>query len=316
MKIRKILLVSVTVIVGLPLLAVLTLVTWISVLDRSNGSIVVSGETRDYLLYVPASYDPAGPTPLVISIHGGAGWPAQQRKLSRWNRLADEHGFLVVYPAGTPQMLGIVRIWQTFHADADLERDVRFIAALIDTLRTEYAIDSTRIYANGMSNGGGMAFVLSCTMADRIAAVGMVAPAQAMPPDWCTPSRPVPVVAFHGTGDPIVPYAGGELGDRFNPVKQVFPAIRDFVAGWASRNGCAAEPVESPVVPTVSRLEYPDCTDGAAVVLYSIAEGGHTWPGGKPLPKWWVGPTSNAIDATREMWAFFREHPLTRAPDR
>ena len=316
MKIRKLVLSTVAVLVGLPLLLVLGLVVSISILDRTNGRIVLSGETREYLLYVPESYDPATPAPLVISIHGGAGWPAQQRNLSRWNRLADEHGFLVVYPAGTPQILGIVRIWQTFRADADLERDVRFISALIDTLQATYTIDSTRIYANGISNGGGMAFVLSCTMADRIAAVGMVAPAQAMPPGWCAPSRPVPVIAFHGTGDPIVPYEGGELGDRFNPVKQVFPAVRDFVAEWAARNGCALDPVESPVVPTVSRLEYPNCTDGAAVVLYSVSDGGHTWPGGKPLPKWWVGPTSNAIDATGEMWAFFREHPLARATGR
>lgn len=310
MKIRKILLWAVLVVVGIPLSATLIVVVSVQVLDRTNGYLVSSGETREYLLYVPTGYDPAAPTPLVISIHGGAGWPAQQRNLSRWNRLADEYGFLVVYPSGTPQVFGIVRIWQTFRADADLERDVRFISELIDTLRAGYAIDSTRIYANGMSNGGGLAFVLSCTMADRIAAVGVVAPAQAMPPDWCTPSRPVPVIAFHGGGDPIVPYDGGELGDPFNPVKQVFPAIRDFVGDWASRNECAPDPIESPVVPTVTRLEYPECADGAAVVLYTVSDGGHTWPGGKPLPKWWVGPTSSAIDATREMWAFFREHPL------
>src|SRR5947209_15439212 len=94
--------------------------------------------------------------------------------------------------------------------EAGLMRDVRFISELIDTLRAAYNIDPTRIYANGLSIGGGMAFVLSCTLSDRIAAVGMVAAAQSLPSSWCTDHRPVPMIAFHGTADPIVPYQGGD----------------------------------------------------------------------------------------------------------
>ncbi len=187
---------------------------------------------------------------------------------------------------------------------------IRFIADLVDTLQAAYKIDSARIYANGISNGGGMAYVLSCTMAGRIAAVGMVAPAQALPADWCRSTRPVPVIAFHGTADPMVPYAGGRLGDPFNPVKPVFPAIRDFMASWAARNSCGESPVESTLAPDVSRLEYADCSEGASVVLNTIEGGGHTWPGGKPMPKWYVGRTSASIDATREMWVFFEARSL------
>src|SRR3989441_9162326 len=108
--------------------------------------------------------------------------------VSRWNRLGDSQGFIVVYPAGS----GVPKIW---HVDrgAGLMRDVRFISALIDTLEAAYNIDPTRIYANGLSIGGGMAFVLSCTLSDRIAAVGMVAAAQSLPSSWCTDHRPVPI---------------------------------------------------------------------------------------------------------------------------
>src|SRR3989441_5213315 len=77
--------------------------------------------------------------------------------------------------------------------EAGLMRDVRFISELIDTLRAAYNIDPTRIYANGLSIGGGMAFVLSCTLSDRVAAVGMVAAAQSLPSSWCTDHRPVPI---------------------------------------------------------------------------------------------------------------------------
>ena len=90
----------------------------------------------------------------------------------------------------------------------------------------------------------------------------------------------------------------------------MFPSARDFVADWAQRNRCAANPVESTISHDVARLEYPGCAEGATVVLYTLLGGGHTWPGGKPLPSWYFGPTSNSINATSQMWAFFREHPL------
>jgi polyhydroxybutyrate depolymerase len=121
------------------------------------------------------------------------------------------------------------------------------------------------------------------------------------------------MIAFHGTADPIIPYNGGPLGDPFNPVKDTFPAVRDWVASWARRNGRGANPVESVVVaPDITRFAYTHCAHEAPVVLYAVQGGGHSWPGGKRLPEWWVGPTSNSIDATSQMWAFFREHRLRR----
>jgi polyhydroxybutyrate depolymerase len=171
-------------------------------------------------------------------------------------------------------------------------------------------MDPTRIYADGLSNGGGMAFVLSCALSDRIAAVGMVAAAQSLPWSWCTDHRPVPMIAFHGTADRIVPYQGGPLGDPFNPVTVMFPAVRDWVANWARRNRCGAQPVESVAAKDVTRIEYTHCAPDAPVVLYAVQGGGHSWPGGKPLPEWHVGPTSRNIDATTQMWAFFRGHRL------
>jgi polyhydroxybutyrate depolymerase len=271
--------------------------------NRSNGSIVSSGQKRDYLLYVPRSYDRTRPTPLVISMHGAGGWPVQQMNLSEWNRLAESQHFIVVYPSGTKG--GGPRIW---HVDrgSDLMKDVRFISELIDKLEATYNIDPTRIYANGISNGGGMSFVLSCTLSDRIAAVGMVAAAQTLPWNWCTDRRPVPMIAFHGTADPMVPYNGGASWVAPRP----FPAVATWAANWARRNRCGPKPVESPVADVIRR-EYTNCADDAAVVLYTIRGGGHTWPGGEPMPEWFVGPTSRSIDASSQMWAFFRAHRRT-----
>jgi polyhydroxybutyrate depolymerase len=308
-RIWKITLGAVAVAMGLLMALAMSAILAIAVLDRTNGSIVSSGQTRQYLLHVPDSYDPSDPSPLIISFHAGATWPAHQKNLTRWNRLANEHGFLVVYPAGNPQIFNVARVWHTFERGPGPERDVRFVSELIDTLESRFNVDPGRIYADGMSNGGGMAFALACSLSERIAAVGMVAPAQSLPTDWCLNTRPVPVMVFHGDADRMVPYDGGPLGDPFNPIKPVFLAIQDFVAGWAKRNECSAGPIRA-VAPDAKRLEYPDCAEGAAVVFYTVLGGGHSWPGGKPPPRWWVGETNMNVDATAELWAFFSEHRL------
>ena len=276
--------------------------------NRTNGSIVSSGKTRKYLLYLPRTYDRARPTPLVISMHGASGWPVQQMELSRWNELADRQGFIVVYPSGMDS--AGPRVW---HVDEGpgLPRDVRFISELIDKLEASYNIDPARIYANGFSNGGGMAFVLSCTLSERVAAVGMVGAAQTLPWSWCREHRAVPMIAFHGTADSFAFYNGGQ--SWVAPVP--FPAVPKWTANWARRNGCQAS-VESAAAPDVTRREYTNCTDNASVVLFTVRGGGHTWPGGVPLPEWFTGPTSNSISATSEMWAFFQAHPLKKRRDR
>ena len=96
MNTRKIVVGVVLGIIGLPVVLVLIATVFIYVLNRTNRSIASSGQKREYLLYVPRSYDRAKQTPLVISMHAAALWPAQQMHLSQWNRLADEHGFIVV----------------------------------------------------------------------------------------------------------------------------------------------------------------------------------------------------------------------------
>jgi polyhydroxybutyrate depolymerase len=287
---------------GLALALVLAAVVGFRLVNRTNGSLVSAGERREYLLHVPASYDSARPTPLVISLHGFAEWPAHQAQISRWNDLADEQGFVVVYPAGTRFPLR----WRAGGRinPADPAPDVTFISDLIDTLAAEYNIDPARVYANGLSNGGGMSFVLACALSERIAAVGMVAGAYGYAWEKCAPARPVPAIVFHGTADPIVPFEGG--GDSGSSAG--LPEIAGWVDTLADRNGCAAEALALPRSGAVNGAAYADCA--ADVVFYTIDGGGHTWPGGEPLPEWITGSTTQEIDATRTMWEFFVQHPL------
>ncbi|HEV8125017.1 MAG TPA: PHB depolymerase family esterase [Gemmatimonadales bacterium] len=303
---RKPVLGTVLLLFSLPLVLVLVDGVSFYVANRSNGAFVSSGQKREYLLYVPPSYDPARPTPLVISMHGAGLWGTAQKDISQWNQVADREGLIVVYPSGAAG--NGPRVWH-MERDAGPNRDVRFIAALIDTLEAAYNIDPARIYADGLSNGGGMAFVLSCTLPDRIAAVGLVASAQLLPWSWCTDHRPVPMIAFHGTADRFAPYAGGR---SWVAPDYRFPSIPAWTANWARRNRCGPVPIASVVAADVTRLAYPNCADDAAVVLYRVQGGGHTWPGGGSMPEWFAGPTSQSIDATGLMWEFFRAHRRVR----
>ena len=298
-------LVTVLVLLGLPVALAVAEAGAYYLDNRSNGTLVSSGQLREFLLHVPPSYDPAKPSPLVISMHGAAMWPAAQMDTSQWNRVADAEGLIVVYPSGTAG--DGPRVWNV-NRGPGLMTDVTFIADLIDHLKARYAIDPARVYADGLSNGGGMAFVLSCQLSGRIAAVGMVAAAHLLDWSWCQDPQPVPMIAFHGTADPVTPYDGGLTW----VAPRSFPAIPAWTANWARRNRCDPQPTESAVADDVTRLAYRDCAAGADVALYSIQGGGHTWPGGGPLPEWFVGTTTRSIDATALMWAFFQQHPLAR----
>ncbi|MBN2083903.1 MAG: hypothetical protein JW748_01675 [Anaerolineales bacterium] len=270
-----------------------------------NGRIVSGGEERTYVLHVPASYDGTAAVPLVISMHGFAEWPAHQMQISRWNKLADREGFLVVYPAGTGFPLRW-RILRDESGSAVTTIDMEFINTLIDLLLAEYNIDPARVYANGLSNGGGMSDMLGCALSGRIAAIGTVSGAYLYPREVCHPGRPVPVIAFHGTADTIVPYAGGEG----SPFDASFPHVEDWAAGWAERNGCAGTAEALPPFGEVTGIRYGGCRAGADVTLYTIHGGGHAWPGGEPLPEWIAGRTTKDIDATAVMWAFFSRYTL------
>ncbi|MDB4906757.1 MAG: hypothetical protein JWO05_1541 [Gemmatimonadetes bacterium] len=274
--------------------------------NRSNGTMIVNGVTRDYVLHVPPGYDRRKPTPLVISMHGAALWGAAQEVTSRWSELADRERFIVVYPSAATG--NGPRVW---HVDSNPGpgADVAFIAQLLDTLEATYNIDRARVYSNGLSNGGGMSFVLSCAMPDRIAAVGLVAAAQTLPFEWCADRHPVPMMAIHGTSDPQVPYKGST--SWVAPVR--FPRVAGWAERWARRNRCESPPSDSVILRDVVRRTWSGCADGASVVLLTVEGGGHTWPGGAPFPEWFSGRTSKDLSASEQLWAFFQQHPLANS---
>jgi polyhydroxybutyrate depolymerase len=268
----------------------------------SIQSLVVGTQERKYILYIPTQYDGTTPYPVVFSYHGFASDAQEQMLMSDFNTLADDNNFIAVYPQG----LGQPPRWSngtSIFSPTDNTQDVEFFVALLDTLETTGCIDSQRIYVNGFSAGGGMAYRLGCELADRITAIGTVAGAYAEIPNGCNPSRPLPIITLHGKVDPVVAYDG--LGI-------ILPNIPNWVETWQTRNECQAQSDLAPQG-AVTGIIYSDCGDDVSVAFYTIADGGHTWAGTtfRQPSHSENNKVSQDINASQTMWQFFVQYRLS-----
>lgn len=283
----------------------------------STGTLDHDGHERTYALYVPASYDDSTPTPLVTVLHGGGGTGRDMASLLRYrfNELAEQDGFIVVYPDGIEQRWDDGRAVSRYRAHRDGIDDVGFIVALIDALDSTYNLDRDQVFAVGMSNGGMMSFRLACELSDQIAGVGIVtATLSEELHAVCNPTHPLVVVVINGTSDPIIPYHGGTVQVRNLELGDIL-STGDTVDFWVEANGCATTPAVDTLDArpldgtTVVRDTYADCDAGAAVRLYTVENGGHTWPDGlQYLPRAMIGITSREINAADEIWSVFQEY--------
>ena len=176
------------------------------------------------------------------------------------------------------------------------------VLALLDHIEATFCVDTARVYSTGMSDGGAMTSVLACVASDRFAAFGAVAVEVYF--KGCGGNRPVSIMAFHGTADRIVPFDGGKTavaGATLGPA----PAA---MAGWAAHDHCDAEFVDTRIGSEVRRRTWSGCDGASSVVFYIIDGGGHTWPGSIPIARF--GMTTQQINASDTIWAFFAAHPL------
>jgi polyhydroxybutyrate depolymerase len=244
------------------------------------------GRTRRYTIHVPVSYEGALPAPLVLDFHGLVSNKTEQAERSGFRELSDAQGFLVVYPQGLygkgpdkedanplkgPSWNG--GDYCCGQAQANGEDDVGFAIALVGAVAAEVNVDLDRVYATGLSNGGSLTQRLGCEAADVFAGIAPVSfPMPFSPLEECQPDRPLPVIAFHGLTDELVPYAGGGfLG---------FPSARESFLRWAALDGCAgAAPDETTTVGEATCETFTSCAEGAEVSLCSVVadedESGH-----------------------------------------
>jgi polyhydroxybutyrate depolymerase len=267
----------------------------------------IGGRQRSAIVHLPTAYVPRNPIPLVVNMHGSESTPLQQEELSGMDTASDADTFIVVYPqGGIPAGNGFE--WnvpnEPLLGGAAVPANVAFIQQLVTTLEQRYCIDEHRVFATGFSGGARMASQLGCNAASMFAAVAPVSGLRLPRP--CKSTRPVPVVAFHGTADPVDPYLG--RGQKYWTYSVPVAAKR-----WGNHNRCSATPTTSQPATGVLLTTYAPCSDGSVVELYSIIGEGHEWPGGPTLPNSItkaLGPQTTAISANAIMWSFFMAHPL------
>lgn len=252
---------------------------------------------REVRVHVPATYDPAKATPIVINIHGLSSDGQDQARIAHMIPSSDTHGFIAVHPDGT----GSPRGWNGGDccnpAASNNVDDTAFFEMLLDELETQLCTDTTRIYAIGLSNGGFLANRLGCELSERFAAIGTVAGVLGV--ESCTPSNPMPVFHVHGTSDFIIPFGGGGVNGNIS--------VEDSIAGWISRNACTGSPTTIHDEGDATCVRHGGCAGGADVVLCTIDGGGHQWPSGESTGIF-NGSLSDDLDTTEAAWAFFRTH--------
>jgi polyhydroxybutyrate depolymerase len=268
--------------------------------------VVVGPLTRIYRLHIPRDYRPDHRYPLVLNFHGHGSSAQRQEIYTGFSWLADQRGFVVVYPQGAigpDDRTG----WNSGGPNEPLVNDIAFVSTLLNTLQSTLCIDPSRIYATGFSNGGGMTSVLACTMANRIAAFAPVSGSYYPLADGCHPSRPVPVLEIHGTGDSVVPYDGRAA--------QAEESALAWVTAWAARDGCQPAPQKHTIASAVIEFTWSGCRDGVSVIHYQLAGGWHVWPGVTSptlLTRRRLPISDNELPATSLIWQFFVAHPLPR----
>ncbi len=274
----------------------------------SSHTLTHDDRTRTFLRYVPAAVsESTTPVELLVLLHGGGGAGPTMMRYTRFNALAREFGFIVLYPSG------LSRQWNDGRQHYQGVDDVRFILAMIDkTVAETGRVDEARIFLAGMSNGGHMSQRLACEKADRFAGIAIVTSqftSQLIAK--CRPSRRLAVLYLNGTEDPLVPYDGGTIAPQWGGRGTATDQTIEF---WRRHNRCERSAkrtllgdLDDGDGTRIEQLDWPDCAPSAPLRLFRIIGGGHTWPGKMQyLPQSVIGRTSHDADGSRLIWQFFR----------
>ncbi len=263
--------------------------------------------------------------PLLVAVHGAFETASSMEKTSRFSELADREQFVAAYPEGIG-IAGLLQHWNAGHccgkAAEEGVDDVGFILKVIDLLTEQYALDRERIFLVGFSNGGMLAHRMAAEQARRFAGFACVAGTHggrrdaSRPPEWTMPSpaQPVPALLIHGLSDAAVPYEGGahkgkkQNGRRYRPV-------REGAVLWAQYNRCAPDSQTTRLDGgrVVREAWAPHGDPGAPVVLYTLRNHGHEWPGPERMKTLEDNPSRQHLGAAEVIWTFFSSQPRNRS---
>lgn len=292
-----------------PLLVLFLLAAAAAHAATSEHFIEHGGMKRRYIVYEPAAADGSRLRPALINFHGGGGHAELHERSSGMDRVADRHGFFVVYPDGSSAGSRLLT-WNAGRCCGYAARrkvdDVGFVRKVIAEVVRDYPVDPERVYIAGHSNGAMFAYRFAAEAPELVAGAGIVA--GSLEVDGPAPRQPVPLVVFHGLQDKNVLWEGGKGPNQFDPVPH--RSIPRTLATWKKWDHCTDAPAK-----TVRTADYVmercepagvGAAGGAPIVLYKLPKGGHSWPGGEPGARFLnLGPHVATVDASELMWQFF-----------
>ncbi|AFM07255.2 alpha/beta hydrolase family esterase [Corynebacterium pseudotuberculosis] len=251
---------------------------------RNIEITAANGVHRRYLLHVGKNYRPERPAPSPV-LFAFAGWRVDPEHFARESKFAEgEAGndALIVFPAGRENS------WEgaPYSAAAPGE-DIAFVKQILEAIDRDYLIDRTRVYAAGMSNGGGMAAILGCHAPDVFAGIASVSSAYYLPVTAGCKGKPVPTLDIHGTVDHVVGYEGGHRHGV------PYHSVPHYLAAASQRNGCIPEKPTQLKIGDVEIERFNGCA--AETEHMRVLGQGHVW--------------NRAPDASAAAWNFLsRQH--------
>lgn len=288
------------------------------------------GRQRRFLMYIPKNLPRDRKAPVVFVLHGGGGSAERMREgvtLKTFESLADQRGFIVIYPEAVREPGESGGHWNDgrdldYKSHRENVDDVGFIDGLITSAGEDFlGYDLSRIYVVGASNGGMMAQRLACRIGHRLAAVASVV--AALPKNIqteCAQSPAVPILLMNGTADPIMQWHSGfvhdPLGRPMLGERLTVPQTREY---WRQKNGCSNQSAQHSFKDinktdrsTVSKEDFM-CANNMGLAMYTVTGGGHTWPGGGTAAMGAAaGPVNKDISATREIMDFMSRFTADR----
>lgn len=276
-------------------------------------TVEVDGLQRRYLVDAPPRRF-RGKRPLIIVFHGGGGNARQATRLG-FAKLGRKKGYILVYPEGIDGHWYDPRV-AFFADDGSRPDDLKFVSKLLDRLEADYHVDTDRVYATGLSNGGIMSHYVGDALSDRFAAIApVIGGIPAKRADEFRPTSPVSVLIMQGTKDPLVPYAGGHI-TVFGKKRGKVVSTERTVQMWVEHNQCSPDGVREQLPDsapgdgcTVERTTYGEGREGSEVILYKVLGGGHTMPGGAQyLPERLIGKVCRDVVGVDIIADFFARH--------
>lgn len=277
--------------------------------DAVELHLAHGGRDRRALIHVPPGVGQAGAAPLVLAFHGGLGTAKAMRRQSLLDRVADREGFVVVYPEGIGRFRDRMLTWNAGACCGYAMRmnsdDVGFTLAILAEVARRWPVDPARTYAVGFSNGGMFSYRLACEVPEHFAAIGVVSATLTV--DGPEPRLPTPVIHVHGLADRNVSFEGGIGENQFS--RTDYRPVEDTIAWWVRVNACDPSPAESRDDGECRVRRYaPRAAGGAPVVLVTLPQGGHTWPGGVDISEHLgTGRLVESVDASARIWDFLRQ---------